>query len=160
MSFLSLHHMKLIPNSVPLSLLFAVFFTMDDIPLAFLRSSNYRYSDELIQGLPSALIYSETAWLIIMFIIILKDFVQRALSVMQPHSYFSQLHFIHHANYCYFFIYLLFIAFICSQNMDLMKADTFLFSLLMTFQYVDQSLRGSGLSINNNEINLFVPQSL
>lgn len=82
LSFLSLHHIKLIPISVPLSLLFAVFFTMDEITLAFLRSCNCRYSDELIQGLPSALIYSEIAWLIIMFIIILKDFIQRSLSVM------------------------------------------------------------------------------
>ena len=44
--------------------------------------------------------------------------------------------------------------------MDLMKADIFLFSLLMTFQYVEQSLRVSGLSINNNEINFFVTQGL
>ena len=82
LSFLSLHHIKLVPISVPLSLLFAVLFTMDEITLVFLRGSNYRYSDELIQGLPSALIYSEIAWLIIMLIIILKNFVQRSLSVM------------------------------------------------------------------------------
>ena len=44
--------------------------------------------------------------------------------------------------------------------MDIMKTDVFLFSLLMTSQYVEQSLTGSGLSINNNEIDLFVPLSL